>query len=232
MAEARGPVLTQESPAVRSLRLPGHALYPNAVGSCGVVMPPGPGARIQTELSDGHFEALMVGSGLGLVSVYLPDSGKSDNDYREAIDEVAAALDTLRRLHKVRRFMVVGDWNCELSACDAESSSAVFGPLLPLRVSRRFAERQQMVSSLCSQFGLVHGPSWLDNGRTWWSGRGGVGGHAGRGRLWIFVWCPRRSCWSVGRRGRRSVGRGSATRSGAITGQLCGASSRLPGALP
>ena len=160
-----------------TLRCPGHTLYSNAVGSCGAVFPPGPGSRIQAELSDTHFVAFVLAGRLALVCVYLPDSGKTDHAYQEAMEQLAGALDALRRLHSITRFMVVGDFNCELAHCNVLDHAApgeVFGPLLPLRVSRRFAERQDMVAHLCSRFDLVHGPSWIENAASVveWTRRG------------------------------------------------------------
>ena len=70
--------------------------------------------------------------------------------------------------YAVKSFVIAGDWNVEfsraVSSADGDSAyfdDGVFGPNLPEHVDRRFCERQDAVIAFCSQFGLVHGPSFL-----------------------------------------------------------------------
>ena len=164
----------QEAPSTVDLVAPGWCHYANAQGTATFTGPEWLTSRLLTTLCDSSYIALIFRDGLALFSVYLPDRGKVERQYESALAELAVAMRLARSAYSVRHFVLVGDWNVQLSRpsviedeLNLEWGESVFGPNLPETADRRHCDRQDSVHSFCSQFNLVHGPSHLASPR--WS---------------------------------------------------------------
>ena len=120
--------------------------------------PPAFSASILSQVSDSHFHALVLHNGLAVLSIYLPDSGKSDHVFESALNRVAAGLDHLILRHRPQGIIIGGDLNVEFVT--AEGTADILGECLwPTLRHHRYSEREDMVMAFCSCFSLVHGPS-------------------------------------------------------------------------
>ena len=151
----RAPLLLQEAANARSIQTE-HTVYANATGSCAIVCPPDIGAHVIAQFSDAHFHALVLSNEIALVSVYLPDSAKSDHEFQVALDSVSVGLDVLHARYRLRGLVVAGDFNVELTPV---LDGGVLGTCLWPALGPRFTERQEMTLHFCGRHGLVHGPS-------------------------------------------------------------------------
>ena len=156
-SDISAPILAQEAANAPALQTR-NTIYSNLAGTCAVICPPEFSAHIVAQLTDAHLHALVPSNGIAMVSVYLPDSWKSDHVYEMALDSVSATLDVLRARYRVRGMVIAGDMNVEFSPVPG---SLVLGTCLWPALGQRFKERQDMLMHFCSRHGLVHGPSHI-----------------------------------------------------------------------
>ena len=121
-----------------------------------MVMPALHGARIVTTLSDSSFLAIVLDGGVLLVSVYLPDAGKSDYMFESAVESIASCMHLARAQHGVRWYVLVGDWNVSLHSAGGEFEG-VLGP--HWEGEGPYSERQDTIMQFCACFNLVHAAS-------------------------------------------------------------------------
>ena len=154
----KAPILLQEASNASSLQSR-NTVYANAAGSCALVCPPEHGTHVLAQVSDAHFVALILSNGIAFVSVYLPDSAKTDQAFEAALDEVNAGLEFIRSRHHPRAFVLGGDFNVQLSFVP---DSNVMGTCHWPAYGPRYTERQDMILGFCARNELVHGPSHVD----------------------------------------------------------------------
>ena len=95
-----------------------------------------------------------------MLSVYLPDSGKSDFIFESALNRLAAGITHLLSRHRPHGIIIAGDFNVEL--VPAVSARDIIGACLwPSVNGSRYSERQDLLMAFCARFGLIHGPSHL-----------------------------------------------------------------------
>ena len=89
----------------------------------------------------------------------MPDSGKPAFEFETAVQCLEYGLAAIRASHRPRGFVLGGDFNAELVKSRDEESEILGDIFYPCRHPGRFSERQELLMSMCSRFGLVHGPS-------------------------------------------------------------------------
>lgn len=152
---AREMTLLQEVPRIHRWR-GSMAVYANAVASCAALLPPSLGSKVATTFSDSAFMAVVFSDRLMVMSVYLPDSGKTTYLFEQAVESLAACVRLARAQHRVRSLIVMGDWNVRLSSC----GGGVMGPHWDDDVP--YGERQDITMAFCTEFDLVHAPSQVE----------------------------------------------------------------------
>ena len=92
----KAPGLLQECANLASLRQRELLPYPNVTGTAGVLWQTRQARDISAVFGDESVQVLLLRSGLALLSIYLPDSGKTLATFEEALRRVHGAVTVVR----------------------------------------------------------------------------------------------------------------------------------------